>query len=232
MSRWMTSMLATVLVLALPAGGDARPSPQDWEELGEDAREAAEVLDEAMAVPEDSIPTALLREAVCVAVLPDVIKAGLGIGGRRGEGFMTCRHDGDWSAPVIMKLTGGSFGLQIGVQSTDLVFVFLNRGAARRIFDDKFTLGGDASVAAGPVGRTAEIGTDITLESEIYTYSRSRGVFGGLTIEGAKLGVDEDDVREVYGDDIDADGLLFGGDGRTPDALRPFMEAIRRHDPR
>lgn len=224
--------IAAVLVAATIATTGAAPAGvQDWKRVSNEAREATEVLEEFMEVSEESIPPSLLRAAVCLAVVPKVIKAGLGFGGRRGSGLMTCRSeegDGAWSAPVFVRLTGGSFGLQIGVQSTDFVIVFVNRGAARRILDDQFTFGGQASVAAGPVGRTAEADTDVAFESEIYTYSRSKGLFAGLSLEGAKFGVIEDDVEDVYGA-VGVNELLFEGAGRTPQQLQPFLAAVQRH---
>lgn len=225
--RIAATLLAVAAVVSA-AGGSALA--QDWEDISDEVREASDVLHEFMEVPETSIPSDLFREAHCLAVVPKVLKVGLGIGGRRGTGLMTCRTDGGWSAPVFVKLTGGSIGLQIGVQSTDVVLVFMNRGAAERILDDQFTLGGSASIAAGPVGRTAEASTDVTFESEIYSYSRSKGVYGGLTFEGAKFGVDEDWVEEVYGDVTAAD-LMFDDGVRTPELLQPFVDTVRGFDP-
>lgn len=222
------AVLLAAAALVWSPGGTA--PGQDWEEIADETREARNVLEEFMEVPEHSIPPSLLNRAYCLAVVPKVLKVGFGFGGRRGTGLMTCRGETDWSAPVFVKLTGGSFGLQIGVQSTDFVIVFVNRGAARRILDDQFTFGAQASVAAGPVGRTADASTDITFESEIYTYSKSKGVYGGLTIEGAKFGVDEDWVEDVYGD-VTAEEMLFGSGAQTPETLEPFMEAVRRHAP-
>lgn len=226
----MRIAVRALAVAALVGAPAAAGLAQDWDHIANETREATNVLEEFMAVPEKSIPPSFLNHAVCLAVVPKVIKAGLGIGGRRGTGLMTCRGDSDWSAPVFVKLTGGSIGLQIGVQSTDVVFVFVNRDAARRILDDQFTFGGQASVAAGPLGRTAEAASDVTFESEIYSYSRSKGLFAGLTFEGAKFGVDQDWVRDVYGD-VTASDLLFGSGAQTPEILQPFVATVRKHAP-
>ena len=158
------------------------------DKLVERALEATTVLGEIMSAPDQGIPGSLLARAGCVAVIPNVRKVGFIFGGRYGRGLVSCRTEGGWSRPSFVSLTGGSFGFQIGVQSTDLVLVFVNREAAERLLGNQFTLGADASVSAGPVGRTAEAGTDVTLRTEIYAYSRSRGAFAGVFARRRKAG--------------------------------------------
>jgi lipid-binding SYLF domain-containing protein len=147
---------------------------------------ATRVLDELMKMPEQNIPTWLLERAHAVAVIPAVIKVGLGIGGRRGKGVLVVRKDnGQWSNPVFVNLTGGSFGFQVGVQSTDIVLVFTSRQSIEGIVGGKVTLGADASVAAGPVGRQSSAATDVGLTAQVYSYSRAQGLFAGVALDGS-----------------------------------------------
>jgi lipid-binding SYLF domain-containing protein len=200
---------------ATGAGTEVLPS-----KLAERAANAATVLDEVLGVAE-GIPASLLRKAECVAVIPGVIKVGFGIGGRHGRGLLSCRTDGGWSLPAFVSLTGGSFGLQIGAQASDLVLVFADRGAAERLASNKITLGGDASVSAGPVGRTAEAGTDVRFQAEIYSYSRSKGLFAGMSLEGATLRADDDANRDAYdADRRPADLLIVSATPRARELAR------------
>lgn len=164
------------------------------------AADASIVLDEIMQAPDQAIPSRLLRDAQAIAVIPNVVKAGLIIGGRAGKGLVSVRQaDGTWSNPSFVKLTGGSVGFQAGVQSTDVVLVFRSRGGVDSIVNGKFTLGADAAVAAGPVGRTAQASTDGQLKAEIYSYSRARGLFAGVALEGAVIAIDHRANQSVYG---------------------------------
>lgn len=206
-------------------------SPQDLDKLGERALDAAAVLDEVMGTREATIPISLLRESRCIAVIPGVVKVGFIFGGRHGRGLLSCRVGSGWSRPSYLAITGGSFGLQIGAQATDFVLVFTNERAARALTSHKITLGGDASVSAGPVGRTAEAATDATLRTEIYSYSRSRGLFAGLSLEGSSLGIDDEANAAVYENQVAADGLLFDSGGSVPNEVVPFLRALQRHDP-
>ncbi len=220
--------LLLIVALAAPAG---LARAQDLEKLGERAEDAAAVLDEVMGTPEAAIPEKLLEGARCVAVIPRVVKVGFIFGGRHGRGLLSCRVGDGWSRPSYIAITGGSFGLQIGAQATDFVLVFANQRAAKALTSHKITLGGDASVSAGPVGRTAEIATDVTFRTEIYSYSRSKGLFAGLSLEGSSLRVDRDANEAVYDEDIAADVLLFDAAGTVPNEVAPFLRALQRHDP-
>jgi lipid-binding SYLF domain-containing protein len=204
---------------------------QDLEKLGERALDAAAVLDEVMGTREASIPVSLLQDSRCVAVIPGVVKVGFIFGGRHGRGLLSCRVGSGWSRPAYIAITGGSFGLQIGAQATDFVLVFTNERAARALTSHKITLGGDASVSAGPVGRTAEAGTDATFRTEIYSYSRSKGLFAGLSLEGSSLGIDSEANEAVYPAESDAETLLFAEGGGVPNEVVPFLRALQRHDP-
>ena len=194
------------------------------------AEEAGIVLAEVMGTPEASIPEWLLDEAHCLAVIPNVVKVGFMFGGRHGRGLVSCRVEGEWSRPSFVSLTGGSFGLQIGGQATDFILVFANRKAAERLTENKFTLGGDASVAAGPVGRTASAGTDVKLQTEIYSYSRSRGLFAGVSLEGSSLATDDNANEEIYGEGVEPEDLLFDA-GDIPQKVASFVESLEQYAP-
>ena len=222
----------TALAVVLFATVTAAPAAaQDLEKLGERALDAAAVLDEVMGTREAGIPEYLLRDARCVAVIPRVVKVGFIFGGRHGRGLLSCRVENGWSRPSYISITGGSFGLQIGAQATDFVLVFSNERAAKALTSRKITLGGDASISAGPVGRTAEAATDATFRTEIYSYSRSKGLFAGLSLEGSSLNVDQEANDAVYESRVDADELLFDAGGTVPNQAAPFLRALQRHDP-
>ena len=176
---------------------------------------AGEVYLELMGAPDRKVPQGLLENAICIAVIPNVYKGAFGWGGRHGNGVTSCRNaDGIWSPPSFTEISGGSFGLQIGGEAVDLVLFFMNERGVLSLLGSKFTLGGDASVAAGPVGRTAEAGTDIKLKAEIYSYARSRGLFAGLSLEGSRLAPDNKANRKYYQQTVDAESILF--DHRVP----------------
>ena len=198
------------------------------DKLVERTVDATTVLDEIMGAPDEGIPSSLLDEAQCVAVIPNVKKVGFIFGARYGRGLVSCRTEGGWSRPSFVSITGGSFGFQIGAQSTDFVLIFATQTAADRLLGDKFTLGADASVSAGPSARTAEAGTDATLQTEIYAYSRSRGLFAGASLEGASLATDEDANKDVYGADTGPEELLLGRGGALPEELAVFMRILER----
>ena len=223
------ALLLLAFVLATPTIGFA--AGQDRVKLGERAVEAATVLDEIMGTLESSIPAALFEGARCVAVIPRVVKVGFIFGGRHGRGLLSCRVGSGWSRPAYISITGGSFGLQIGAQATDFVLVFANELAAKALLTNKITMGGDASVSAGPVGRTAEAATDVTFRTEIYSYSRSRGLFAGLSLEGASLRIDTTANEAVYEKEVDAEELLFSAGDQVPSEVAPFLRALQRHDP-
>jgi lipid-binding SYLF domain-containing protein len=161
---------------------------------------STKVLEELMQMPEQNIPTWLLERAYAIAIVPDVIKVGLGIGARRGKGVLVVRKDnGSWSNPIFVNLTGGSFGFQVGVQSTDVVLVFATRQGVEGIVGGKVTLGADASVAAGPVGRQSSAATDIGLNAQVYSYSRASGLFAGVALDGSALTIDHRSNELFYG---------------------------------
>ena len=194
---------------------------------------ATEVLQQMTLMPESGIPPVLLRRAQAVIVVPNLIKGGFFIGGRHGRGVMVVKSaNGEWSNPAFVALTGGSFGWQFGAQSTDLVLVFKNRGAADNIVSGKVTLGGQASIAAGPVGRNTEAATDLRFNAEIYTYSRNRGLFLGASIEGASLRIDDGANQVYYGNrGITSAEVLSDQSLATPASARQFILALDQVEP-
>src|SRR5690606_35594629 len=222
--RWIPTF-AVALVLstaACVATGPTAHAPS--EEIARAAR-AGEVLDEIMQMPEQAVPSRLLADAHAIAVIPDVVKAGLVVGGRHGRGLVSVRTpEGTWSNPSFIALTGGSIGFQAGVQSTDVVLVFRTQRGVDSIVHGKFTLGADASVAAGPVGRNANASTDAQLRAEIYSYSRSRGLFAGVALDGAVLSIDDDANQDVYGSPTTARMVLEGRVQRVPERVVDFRD--------
>lgn len=175
--------------------------------------DAAELLSEIMETPDRSIPQDLLEKAHCIVLVPGVKKAAFGFGGKYGKGFVSCRHGAGpgWSAPGAVRLEGGSFGFQIGVSSTDVVLLVMNERGMKKLLSSKFTLGGDASVAGGPVGRSASAQTDAWMSAEILSWSRSRGAFAGVSLEGATLRNDLDENQALYGKPLHNDDVVMKG---------------------
>ena len=191
---------------------------------------STQVLDELLQMPEQNIPGWLLERAHAVAVVPKVIKVGLGIGGRRGKGVLVVRKDGGgWSNPVFVNLTGGSFGFQVGVQSTDIVLVFTSRHSIEGIVGGKVTLGADASVAAGPVGRQSSAATDVGLTAQVYSYSRASGLFAGVALDGSALTIDHRSNELFYGrPGVLASEIIRSDAPAAPAPADNFIAAIER----
>jgi lipid-binding SYLF domain-containing protein len=220
LSRW--TLLVAALLVSVVSVADER----------QDARllTSTEVMEELLAMPEQNIPTWLMQRAHAVAVVPDVIKVGLGIGGRRGKGVLVVRRDsGTWSNPVFVNLTGGSFGFQVGVQSTDVVLVFTSRQSIEGIVGGKITLGADAAVAAGPVGRQSSAATDIGLSAQVYSYSRSSGLFAGVALDGSAMTIDNRSNEAFYGrPGVLASEIIRSDAPSAPAPAQNFIAAIER----
>lgn len=193
-------------------------------------RESALVFDEIMGAPDKGIPQDLLSRAVCVAVVPDLKRAGFIVGAKYGKGVLSCRTPKGWSALSTIRIEGGSVGLQIGAGETDLVLIVMNDRGKAKLLEDKFTVGGDASVMAGPIGRSAQAATDAQLHAEILAYSRARGLFGGVSLEGATLRPDTDDNHDIYGAGARQSEILNGKYPPTP-AAQPFIAELNRYSP-
>ena len=189
--------------------------------------DCVEVVKAIKAIPEEGIPPVLLQDAQGIMIIPGVIKVGFVVGGRYGTGILTVRDEkGNWSDPVFVKIAGGSLGWQIGAESTDLILVFKTKRSVEGIFKGKFTLGANASVAAGPVGRSASGATDVTLKTEIYSYSRSRGLFAGISLDGAALMIDHDANASFYGKFLDPKDIVAGAAGKRTPAVTELMQLL------
>jgi lipid-binding SYLF domain-containing protein len=196
------------------------------------AAEAANVLSEIMNIPENSVPEELMVRAHGIAVIPHVVKGAFGIGGQWGKGLMSQRHeDGTWSPPAYIEIGGGSFGLQIGVQANDVVLVFTDEDGLKGILKGKLKLGADASAAAGPVGRKAEVGTDVLLRSAVFAYSRSKGLFAGISLDGSVISIDDSANRKIYGKNVTGEQILLGKAVQTNTTVGPFVEALQKFSP-
>jgi lipid-binding SYLF domain-containing protein len=196
---------------------------------------SGKVMTEILNVP-DNIPQGLLNKAECVIVLPSVLKAAFIVGGSYGRGVMTCRgganFTGPWGAPTMMALEGGSFGLQIGGEATDFVLLLMNDRAAKGVLSSKVKLGGDASVAAGPVGRTTSAATDATMRAEILSYSRARGAFAGVSLEGSTLRPDNDANKKLYGKEISAEDVVLKHAVKSPTSAHQLLATLNKKSPR
>ena len=218
-------ILSTLIVSAAAA----RPNKKELRIL----REASAVVETLMAIPDDGIPEHLLERAECIGVFPRVKKGAFIVGGRYGRGVVSCRaKDGAMDAPAFYSIGGGSVGFQIGGSSTDLVFLVMNPTGMKQLVSDRFTMGGEASAAAGPVGRTARAGTDVHLDSQILSWSRSKGLFAGASLDGATLQPSEDANERLYGRTSSAKTILIDHDRSVPEAARRFVQVIRRHTAR
>jgi SH3 domain-containing YSC84-like protein 1 len=226
------ALLGAGLLTAFAVGPAAAQEKKDLTDEISQSDKAARVFKEIMDAPDKGIPQALLDKAECVAVFPNVLKAGFIVGGRGGRGVASCRTASGWSAPAYFNLGGGSFGLQIGAESTDFVLLFMNTGGMNSLLSNDFTLGGDASAAAGPVGRQAGASTDAKLNAQILSYSRSKGLFAGLELKGVVIKPDKDDMSDVYGADVKAKQALEGNQSMAPASVRAFPIMLARYSTR
>jgi len=219
----MKKLMTLVAVLSLTGVGWAGSSHEATENRLD---HAGAVLHEIMAAPDKGIPEEVLEHAKCVAVVPHMLKGGFVFGAENGRGVATCRTENGWSAPAFFTITGGSWGLQIGVEGVDLVMIIQNERGMQHLINSNFQLGGDASAAAGPVGRHASADTDWKLNTEVLTYSRARGLFGGLTLTGAAIRRDDDSTEAIYGHDVSTRRIL---EGRipVPASAHAFLDAVR-----
>jgi lipid-binding SYLF domain-containing protein len=186
---------------------------------------SVDVLQAIMATPDKGIPEEVLSNAKCILVVPNLIKGGFILGGKHGRGVASCRTSSGWSAPAFVSVGGGSWGLQIGVEGVDLVMLVMNDQGFQHLLSSKFELTGEGSVAAGPVGRHASAGTDWKMNTEMLTYSRSKGVFAGLTLEGAVVEQDNDSTRAIYGEHMKFRNIL-SGNATTPKSSEAFLRAV------
>jgi SH3 domain-containing YSC84-like protein 1 len=217
--RTMKTIVASVAVLLMAGTAFGQLKKSDIEKLNE----AATVLTELRNAPDNGIPDSIWSKAQCVVVIPDLKKAGFIVGGEHGSGVMSCKHANTWGPPVFMELTKGSAGFQAGVSSTDLVLVVMNQSGVEKLLRNKVTLGGDASIAAGPVGRSASAATDAQMSSEMLSYSRSKGLFAGIDLSGGSLNPDASKNERAYGANASARDIALG---TTPVRVTPEMQAF------
>jgi SH3 domain-containing YSC84-like protein 1 len=219
----MLKRLATVTTLVVLVALTTVAS--DREDDINRSHKAAQVFREIMNTPDNGIPRDLLESAKCIAIVPGEVKFAFIFGGNYGRGLATCRTEHGWSAPMFVAVDGGSVGYQIGGSSTDLVMLFMNDHALQSLLSDKFKLGADASVAAGPVGRSAAAGTDLKLTAEILSYARSKGVFAGVSLDGAVVQADKSGDQAMYGNDVDRHEILHGKVA-VPSSAEPLLHEI------
>ncbi|HXX24878.1 MAG TPA: lipid-binding SYLF domain-containing protein, partial [Terriglobia bacterium] len=226
----MRYLVIAALMLSLPAEFLQAKEDKISERLGN----AAVVLYEIMQTPDNSIPKDLLDKSVCVGIIPGEKKVAFVVGGNYGRGTIVCRRDGDgpWGAPSMIAVHGGSFGFQWGGTETDVVVVVMNPSGIRRLLKSKGELGADVSVAAGPVGRTAAASTDLMMTAEILTYSRSRGLFAGISLKGAAVTPDREANARLYGHFVDPEDLLIEGKGEIPSPAQPLINELAKYSPR
>jgi len=191
-------------------------------------RDAADAFQDIMATHDKGVPRDLFDKAQCIVIVPGLKKGAFMVGGKYGRGFVSCRAESGWTAPAAVRIEGGSFGLQLGGSSTDLILLVMNQRGMNRLLGDKFTIGGEAATVAGPVGRDASLNTDVLLRTEIFSWSRSRGAFAGLSLEGATLRPDPQENRRLYGRDITNKEILQAG-VRTPAAAQPLIAGLNRY---
>jgi lipid-binding SYLF domain-containing protein len=219
-------MKKTIFVLAMLSLGTLCWAGSAREDATDRLNNATTVLHEIMGMPDKGIPEEVLEHAKCVAVIPHMVKGGFVFGAKGGKGVATCRTAEGWSAPAFITISGGSWGLQIGIEAVDVVLIIQNEKGMQKLLSSNFHVGADASAAAGPVGRHAEAGTDWKMDTEILTYSRAKGVFAGLTLEGASIRQDSDSRRAIYGRKVTTRTLLLG-QVSAPSVAQPFLAEVR-----
>lgn len=220
-----------LLILALCTAANALAQDKVDDRL----KNSYTVIKEVLNTPDQGIPQDLLDKSECVIIYPSVLKAAFIIGGSFGRGVITCRtganHDGPWSSPAMFALEGGSFGLQIGGEATDFVLLVMNDSGADSVLSSKVKLGADLSAAAGPVGRTASAETDVVMKAEILSYSRARGVFAGISLEGSTMRSDDGANKSLYGKDLSAKEIVQGGKVRMPAAAQSLIHLLNKVTP-
>lgn len=219
----MKKVLMLIALLSIASLGWAESNRESSDNRMENA---GNVLHQIMGAPDSGIPEEVLEHARCIAVVPHMVKGGFIFGAENGRGVATCRTKTGWSAPAFFAITGGSWGLQIGLEGVDLVMIVQNEKGMQKLLDSNFQLGADASAAAGPVGRHASANTDWKLDTEILTYSRANGAFAGLTLSGASIRRDDDSMNAVYGKNVTTRNVLLGKVEATK-ASEPFLTAVR-----
>jgi len=222
------ALLTTLTLLLGLSGVSTRAQPADSEEAAR-IRESVVVLDEIMKASDSAIPDSILGKAAGIAIFPGTIRAGFIVGGMRGRGILSARTERGWSSPTFMTITGGSFGLQIGGQATDIILVIQNQRGLENLIRNQFKFEADAAAAAGPVGREAELATDLQLRAEILSYSRARGLFAGVTLGGSTVRIDVDANERFYGSRLEGPQVVLENQAGTPTPVPDWIAALGRH---
>jgi lipid-binding SYLF domain-containing protein len=223
----MKKLAAVMVVVWLCAAALAADEPAKESKASDRVQAAADVLNEIQSAPDSRVPDEILGRAECVAVVPSMLKGGFVVGGKYGRGLASCRTPKGWSTPAFFTVKGGSFGFQIGGQAVDLVMLIMNNEGMQHLLSSQFALGADASVAAGPVGRHAEGNTDWKMRAQVLTYSRARGVFAGVSLNGAVVKQDKDSTRDFYGHMVTFKAALTG-EVEPPAAANPFLSSLAK----
>jgi lipid-binding SYLF domain-containing protein len=228
--RWahQISFLALSAIIALTVSASWGADDKEQTDIGKRIDASATVLNEIMATPDKAIPDKIMDDAKCIAVIPSMVKIALVFGGNHGKGIATCRTANGWSAPAPITITGGSWGLQLGGQAVDLVMIVTNDQGMQHLLSSKFKLGADASAAAGPVGRDATADTDWKMKAEVLTYSRARGVFAGIDLNGSAITQDKDETKILYGKTWPFASIL-SGKVPNPAGSATFLAAVRKY---
>jgi SH3 domain-containing YSC84-like protein 1 len=228
-TKTLTSILLALSasLLLFPNLGRAADD-KDQSDIQKRLQNAADVMNEIMAIKDKAIPDDIMEKADCVAVVPSMLKIAIGFGGNHGKGVATCKTPQGWSAPAPFSITGGSWGLQIGGQAIDLVMLVMNQKGMDALLASKFKVGADASAAAGPVGREAAADTDWKMKAEVLTYSRARGIFAGIDLSGSRIAQDQDETRLLYGKMVPFREILEGK-VTPPEGSEPFLSAVRKY---
>jgi len=227
-AKRLLALGSVVLIAASMSWAADNENDKDQTDISKRIVKSADVLNEIMGTPDKAIPDKVMDHAKCIAVVPSIVKIAIGFGGQHGKGVVTCKTAKGWSGPAPISITGGSWGLQLGGQAIDLVMVVTNDQGMQHLLSDKFKLGADASAAAGPVGRAAAADTDIEMKSEVLSYSRARGIFAGIDLNGAVVKQDRDETAVLYGKTVPFSDILNGKVAPTA-ASEPFLAAVRKY---
>ena len=227
----MKTLSLAVLLTSMALGSTVAAQDKDIDKVDKRLAESGTAFSEIMSVPDKGIPGSLLDKAECIVIIPGMVKGGFIVGGQGGKGAVSCRgaNKSGWTAPAMVEMAGGSVGLQIGASATDVVMLVMDRKGMESLLKDKFTVGGDASVAAGPVGRASTAETDAAMKAKILSYSRSRGAFAGVSLKGTTLKQDNDANKALYGKEMDATAIMASAP--TPAAAAPMLSALNKHAP-
>jgi SH3 domain-containing YSC84-like protein 1 len=227
-SSLVPKCLLVLSICSMLVGVSWSADQKDQSDIAKRIDASAKVLNEVMATPDKAIPDKIMRDAKCIAVIPSMVKVAFVFGGNHGKGIASCRTESGWSAPAPVTITGGSWGLQLGGQAVDLVMIVTNDQGMQHLLSSKFKLGADASAAAGPVGRDTAADTDVKMRAEVLTYSRARGLFAGIDLNGASLTQDKDETRVLYSRFVPFSDILSGKVEPTS-VSEPFLAAVRKY---